>query len=59
MFENYKDTVELEELMEMIGCSRGKALGLIAKGEVESRLVRHRHRISKKSVIAYVSRRKR
>lgn len=55
MFNQYKDVVTVRELAEMLGVGRNTAYELVRCGAVPSVKVGRQIRISKQSVIDYIS----
>ena len=55
MFESYPDIVTVRELCEMLKICRNTAYGLVRSGAIESIRVKGQIRITKASVIKFLS----
>ena len=55
MFEQYPDVVTVRELCEMLHIGRNTAYGLVRSGAIESIRVKGQIRITKASVIKFLS----
>lgn len=54
MFEDYKDVVNINDLMKMLHIGRNKAYALINTGEIKSFKIGKVHKIPKRWVIDYI-----
>lgn len=54
MFENYRDIVNIDELMEMLGIGRNKAYELLRSGQIKHKVIGKKYKIPKKYVIEYL-----
>lgn len=54
MFEDYKDVVNVDQLMEMLDIGRNKAYELINSGLIQSLRIGRVHKIPKRNIIAYI-----
>lgn len=54
MFEDYKDVVNINELMKMLHIGKNKAYTLVNTGEIKSFKIGKVHKIPKRWVIDYI-----
>jgi hypothetical protein len=54
LFEDYKDVVNINELMKMLHIGKNKAYTLVNTGEIKSFKIGKVHKIPKRWVIDYI-----
>jgi len=55
MFEQYHDVVTVEELAEMLKIGRNTAYELVRSGAIQSAMIGRQIRITKDSIIEFIS----
>lgn len=54
MFEEYKDVIRVEDMMEMLKVGKNRAYDLLNSGKIKAFRIGNIYKIPKKSVIEYI-----